>query len=661
MCVSGVNGMSIARVGAWVLLCGFAVGSGRGQTGEMAAEGPNLQQSYDAAQRFQTQHQLDKAAEQYRIFLADALGELAVGRVAAGEYEKGANHFDEALKLEPDFTSLELEYASAALDSGNVEHAKLLARRVLAGSGSDMKAAANAHAILGRALLKTSQTAEAKQELETSVELDPTFDHGYELAIAELDAGDGKAAAKIFAEMEASFGDTAVIHLKFGQAYLNSDFQADAVGEFQRAIAEDPRMPGVHYALAAAYLATAGGSKLDQAEAELRKEIVISPKDAAAYAALGHLLAGQHHNAAEDAEAERDLKRATVLDPKSPDGYLYLGQFYADMKKPVKAEAALRRSIALTTDASRNAYQVQKAHYLLGRLLMQEGQVDSGKEEVAASQALMKQKLQRDQSQMSDYLQQKKNDDAAAPLAIAPAQKIGDAEAAQRTDALEKRLGAAIADSYNNLGAITASEGNSRGAVPYFEQAAEWNSELPGLDYNWGRAAFAEGNYAEAIGPLGRYVAAHPAEERARAVLGLSQFMMRDFAGARKTLEPLEAKGGTALQLQYAYAKSLIETGDLSGGVRRMEALEKTNPNVADIHRTLGEAYAAEKASGAVEELQTAIRLKPRDAEAYAALGRLQVARGDTKAGVENLEMAARLEPGNVALQKELAAAKGLQ
>ncbi len=100
--------------------------------------------------------------------------------------------------------------------------------------------------------------------------LDPTFENGYELAVADLDLGDGKSAAKIFSEMLTSFGDTAAIHMYFGQAYGRSDFQDDAVAEFQKAIAKDDRLPGVHYSLAAAYLSTSGSSKLPEAERELK-------------------------------------------------------------------------------------------------------------------------------------------------------------------------------------------------------------------------------------------------------------------------------------------------------------------------------------------------------------------------------------------------------
>ena len=59
-----------------------------------------------------------------------------------------------------------------------------------------------------------------------------------------------------------------------------------------------------------------------------------------------------------------------------------------------------------------------------------------------------------------------------------------------------------------------------RRAVTYFERAAAWNPSLEGLDYNWGRAAFAGSQFAEAVMPLSRYVKAHPDDTGGRSVLG---------------------------------------------------------------------------------------------------------------------------------------------
>jgi cytochrome c-type biogenesis protein CcmH/NrfG len=87
--------------------------------------------------------------------------------------------------------------------------------------------------------------------------------------------------------------------------------------------------------------------------------------------------------------------------------------------------------------------------------------------------------------------------------------------------------------------------------------------------------------------------------------------------------------------------------------------LEKTNPNVGEVHRALGEAYAKEKSPAAAAELETAIRLDPSDAEAHIALARLQLVQGNKTAAITHLEAALKLEPGNQSLQKELADVNG--
>jgi tetratricopeptide (TPR) repeat protein len=192
-----------------------------------------------------------------------------------------------------------------------------------------------------------------------------------------------------------------------------------------------------------------------------------------------------------------------------------------------------------------------------------------------------------------------------------------------------------------------------------FERAAEWNPALPGLDINWGRAAFAAGAFAQAVAPLSHYLQAHPADNDVRAQLGLSQFSIKDYAAARQTLEPLNATAGEAPRLQFAYAASLIETGDISTGVAQLLALEKANPNVGEVHRALGEAYAKQKFPSAAAELEAAIRIDPSDAEAHIALARLQLAHGNKASAITHLQAALKLEPGNAALQKELADAAG--
>jgi predicted Zn-dependent protease len=45
-------------------------------------------------------------------------------------------------------------------------------------------------------------------------------------------------------------------------------------------------------------------------------------------------------------------------------------------------------------------------------------------------------------------------------------------------------------------------------------------------------------------------------------------------------------------QLSYIYAVSQIKSGESEAGVKRLEVLEKANPNIALIPEALAEAYA---------------------------------------------------------------------
>ena len=154
-------------------------------------------------------------------------------------------------------------------------------------------------------------------------------------------------------------------------------------------------------------------------------------------------------------------------------------------------------------------------------------------------------------------------------------------------------------------------------ASSYFKQAAEWNPEMDGLDYNWGRAAFGAQDYRQAVVCLGRYMQAHPDDARSRVPLGMSQFMLSDYSDAIHTLSPLGAQLDTVPLLAYAYAESLVKTGDIDRGVDRLERLEAADPNLAAVPVALGEAYASQKQYQKAEaQFCMAIRTDPADKNA---------------------------------------------
>jgi tetratricopeptide (TPR) repeat protein len=630
-----------------------------GQTGGKKAVGsPSLRQHYNDAQELQQSGRLTEAAEQYRAFLADALGELAMGYGLVRDYAQAAPLFDEALTLQPNSPSLLLDYARTALALGDLAHAKTLATEFIQKFPRDREELAQAHQLLGRALLKLNRNQEARKELEAAVALDPTFPNGYDLAVACLDLGDEKCAVQLFTEMEKSFGDTAEIHMAFGRAYADSDFQPRAITEFRRAIEENPRLPGAHYLLAAVLLAIGDNeTHAEDAGAELKKELAVSPRDSATYAALGKIAVTQHNYP----EAETYLKKTISLGPPSPDAYLYLGQMYFDKNRFADAETALRQCIDLSTDVSRNRYQVQRAHFLLGRILMQKGQQDAAHAEMNIARELANKTLAQDKRNLAGLMDTSGSADVPAPAAEAgKAAPVASAAANSMTlisvESMRAQIRLPVADSYNNLGAIAATNNDYSDAVTYFKHAAMWNPSLEGLDYNWGRAAFAGSQFADAILPLSRYVKSHPDDIGARSVLAISQFMAGNYQGCIETLESVIGKADLAPQAEYVYAESMIRTGRIATGTERLQALEKSHPEIPDVHRSLGEAFAQQgEKQHALEELRTAIQLSPSDAGSHYDLGKIELESGDAAAAIPELEAATRLSPNREKFHRQLA------
>lgn len=537
---------------ALLILCLAMSKMASGQRSEKAASADDLQRLYDAAQRAQSAGDLALAARDYQGFLADALRHLADGYVRAGDYAGGAKLFEEALAVVPQDKAADLRvaYAQSALLARDIPTAKTQASAVVA---ADPKSSV-ARLILGEALLQTEENEDARKQLEAAVALDPNYKNGLALATAYLALSDTKEAAKMFKEMSEGFGNTAAIHLDFGRAYAEAGNPDRAIEEFRRAIALNPRLPEAHYCLGASYLLSQGQVGFPEATKEFHRELELNPNDYFSLAQLGYIAFSERRFD----EAEEDLKRAASLDPRNPDNPLLLGQVYLQLNRPADAELALRKAIALTTDLSRNHYQVQRAHYLLGRLLVQTGHLDEAKQEMQIAASLLKMNSQRDQARLTGApLGEEAN---IAPFQRAPDAGPMDAKATQALDAFAKRAAPAIADSYNNLGAMAADANEFATATGYFAKAAMWNPSLEGLDYNWGRAAFSARLYAQAVPPLSRYLAAHPQEQGARRVLGVSYFMIEDYAAVVRTLQPIASSLATTPQLASMYAQSLSHT-----------------------------------------------------------------------------------------------------
>jgi tetratricopeptide (TPR) repeat protein len=602
-------------------LC-FCAPAARAQFSGANDSGSLLQQHYDSAQNFQTSGDLPEAANQYKLFLSSALVQLAYNRAKAGDFPKASQFFDAAVALVPADLKLQLDYAEAALSAHDLAKARALSQTVVDADPKNAKA----HRILGRALIEQKELPAARIQLENAVALEPDFDNGYALASADLAAKDEKSAAKVFGEMLAAFGDSAPLRMSFGRAYAQYGYPEQAIVEFKKAIAKDPKTPGAHYSLGASYVLSLGEINFPLAIAEFQKELANNPNDYYSHSQLGYIDLSQHKLD----EAVVELSKATTLNPADPDAFLSLGQAYFELNRFPEAEAALRKSIALTNDPSRNHYQVQRAHYLLGRVLLQSDHADEAKSEMAISQDLSRRSVQENQGKSADNSSTAPNSaaqDTASSRAAASASFKSAGDTAAAPDAVkhaaeyEAQLAGPIADSYNNLGVISAGDKDYTTALTYFEQAHQWNPALDTLDFNWGRAAFSARRFDDAIPPLTRYIAAHPNDAGAHITLGLSYFLLKNYKDALAAFQPVESKLDSTPALTFAYAVCQTKAGDYEKGLATLRQLTAAHPEIPDNHKALAEAYAARNNfSDAAAELREALKLNPSDAEASAEL-----------------------------------------
>ena len=644
------------------------------------ATASSLQQHYDTAETLQGKGDLSQAASQYKLFLAEALHRIANGRAHVGRYPEAAPLYDEALRLTPNDTAIEMDYAAAALDAHDLPKVQHLAQNLINASSKSVKdrRSAKLHWLLGQALLGMDNNKAAREQFAAAVAIDPTFENQYALSQADLAMLDKKDAAKIFARMLAEFGDTAPIHMEFGLAYGNADFPEEAIPEFKKALLRNDKLLDAHYSLGASYLRRSGDSAFPQAEAEFRKELSIHPNDFLSHYELGYIAMKQHHLQ----EAVRDLTRAAALNPHSDDTFLLLGELYSELGRPADQEVALRKAIQACTDPSRNHYQIRGAHYQLGLLLIQQGKTDEGKKEMQISRNLLLENRKLDVANLE-----------GKPILRYPAlkaDKITDPAAAAEVEQFEQRIGPAVADSFNNLGVIDAEREDYVSASSDFKQAAEWNPKMDGLDYNWGRAAFGAKDYRQAVICLSRYMQIHPDDARPRVPLGMSQFLLSQYKDAVETLAPLQPQKDAVPLLAYAYGDSLIKTGDTAEGIDRLLHLEATHPDFDLAPAALGYAFAAQHEYPKAElQLRSVLRIHPANREAqynlalvlialnrrseaevllteleqsdgknpavYYQLGKIQLDAGNTNAALTNLEAAARLAPKDEAIRLELA------
>jgi tetratricopeptide (TPR) repeat protein len=477
---------------------------------DMTSADSSMRQHYDAAFRLQGQGHSTEADFQHKLFLAAALHRIANGRANIGEYGEASPMYEQAVQFTPGDFTLRLEYAEAALDAEDAASAKRVAEdalKLLHGT-ADPRESRALH-VLATALWAVGERKQAIAEYKAAAAIHPDFENLYALGTRYLSLADKENATKIFAEILVKLGDTATIRMQLGRAFAIDGYFPEAIQEFKKAIARSEKLPGLHYSLGAAYMQRSGAASFPEAEAEFHKELLIQPNDPFSYPQLGRIALTRHNYK----QAGAYLARANELGPGNPDTHLLLAELYGETGKPLDEEIALRSAIAETSDPSRNHYEIQRAHYQLGHLLVQRGNTDEGRREIQISAELLTQSRLQDESNLNSKSMLRVLSPRTRPI------KPADESKEKR---LEAEIGPAIASSYNSLGVHAAIAAHYVEAAAYFKRASSWGPNLDGVNNNWGHAAFEAREYDQAISPLIRSLEIHPEDFETRLMLGLA-------------------------------------------------------------------------------------------------------------------------------------------
>lgn len=587
-----------------------------------AAQQPRdpLAQHYSAAQTFQLAGDLEKAETEYKQVLGLALQRMGDLLTAENKDPKEAVQLlEQAVETQPAYGDARLDLALAYFRQGRLDQAGVQASRVLKDEPQNVRALQ----LEGNIEFAQNNYAAAAEHLHTALGLQGDFDTAYSLALAYLSLHKLAETKLLFDELLNDMGSTPQLHVLLGRAYRETGYLDDAIREFKKAIELDSKYPRVHYYLALAYLAQGEKERFPTARPLFEQELAINPKEFFSTFFLGVIYLEDRNFST----AENYLNRAVQLQPDNPDPLLYLGQVYVEENRPQLALETLRKSIDLTTDPSRNHYQVSKAHTMVGQILIKMGKQEEAEAELKRSQDLRVQAFQSDKDrQEAEATGQHQPLPELQSVHEAPAflenRPPLDSAALKKADELRSALAEMLGNSYNNLGVIQARREQYAQATDDFQKAARWMPGLQGLDRNWGLAAFRAQRFEEAIPPLARQVERQPEDIKARDALGMSYFLSDKFAETVRIFRPAPAGSSDDPGLLFALGVSLVRTGaseEASQVFRRM--LEK-NPNVAQVHVLLGQAEAAQhEYTPAMSEFSRALDLDPKAEGAHFGSG----------------------------------------
>jgi cytochrome c-type biogenesis protein CcmH/NrfG len=178
--------------------------------------------------------------------------------------------------------------------------------------------------------------------------------------------------------------DSAQMHQLLAHEDIRQGNTTAAVAQYRKAIAIDPRLPGVHFELAELLRTSTDEAVKQQAEQEYHAALQQDPQNERSILRLADIDARKGHTE----QSYKEYRKAVELQPSDADAKLGLARTLIEMDQADKALPLLEDAVTLEpTNAA--------AHYRLATLYRRLGRADDAKREVDLYQKFkdMKEKL----------------------------------------------------------------------------------------------------------------------------------------------------------------------------------------------------------------------------------------------------------------------------
>ncbi|MGA3026431.1 MAG: tetratricopeptide repeat protein [Bryobacteraceae bacterium] len=517
---------------------------------------------------------------------AGALADAGAAFLRNQRFEDAADCYRKLLAIAGNSSEAQLNLGAAEFGGGRFPDAIDTLRSVLAREPDN----AQARKLLALSYFGGHMYADAAKALQLALASDPqNSELRLYLAQSLLWSAQLAPALETLQQLRRDGPDSAIVRVLTAEALHRLDHAEQAIAELRAVLEKFPSEPNIHFGIGYIYWTQ---HKDDEAEQELKLEVVQDPANAHAWTLLGDIeIRGDR-----PAQARPLLEKALAIDPSIHIERLDLGIVYAEDKQYDRAIAEFKEAIRL--DDAR-----PDAHLQLARVYQQTGKAADAEAEMAILRKLREQ---------------------------------------ERQNVLK-----GAARTLVNRGDELARDGKNEEAMTSYQKARETDPECAEAYSRIGALLVQSGKLDEAIAPLEKAVALNPDDALARDDLaGALALSNGRTAEAIAFCENALQRSPEDVALHVNLAIALNRAGKLDESIGHLQKAAQLRPDDATVQGNLGAALLGKgSADEAIPHLEKALELAPASAEAHYKVGELCYSRGKPAQALVHWRKALTIDP----------------